>query len=518
MEVVVFDKLNWAKDPEILKAIGKEILYYSNKIVKINHYNISQDRFLVLTDESLYNFQKKKLKRKIEYNKIQGITYSKISSELFVVHGNEVEYDYYFQSHERNLVIKLISKFYEEQTGKPIKLCEANEKTLKNYVTGKKEKKKDSSYSKMDESKIIDTKKFLSENQFIEKKMRSTSNVSANEEKKIEDENPINIKTDMIFCKYQNLEKATIENFKIIKILGRGEYGKIFLVRFNNTKQYYAMKSIKKEYLVDKNEITTILVKKQIIQNLKFQFLIGCKACFQTDERIYFIMDLIEGESFSEYLLNNKSTEENQIKFFGAMIGLTLEYLHKNGITYRNLSPNDIIIQKDGYLKISDIKTNTLFNLKSNLLASKENTIYIPPEELSSKKNSKDGDWWIYGIILYQLFFGIPPFLNEDDKKTKELIERSELRFPKDSKASKAAKDLISKLLNKNPEKRLGHSKDFEDIKNHEFFQGFKFDDVINKKMKSKYLPKIGNIITDKEKKIVVSYEELVNSKILKVS
>ena len=77
---------------------------------------------------------------------------------------------------------------------------------------------------------------------------------------------------------------------------------------------------------------------------------------------------------------------------------------------------------------------------------------------------------------------------------------------------------MISKLLNKNPEKRLGHSKDFEDIKNHEFFQGFKFDDVINKKMKSKYLPKIGNIITDKEKKIVVSYEELVNSKILKVS
>ena len=201
MEVVVFDKLNWAKDPEILKAIGKEILYYSNKIVKINHYNISQDRFLVLTDESLYNFQKKKLKRKIEYNKIQGITYSKISSELFVVHGNEVEYDYYFQSHERNLVIKLISKFYEEQTGKPIKLCEANDKTLKNYVTGKKEKKKDSSYSKMDESKIIDTKKFLSENQFIEKKMRSTSNVSANEEKKIEDENPVNLKTDMIFCK-----------------------------------------------------------------------------------------------------------------------------------------------------------------------------------------------------------------------------------------------------------------------------------------------------------------------------
>ena len=85
MEVEFFDNLKWARDPDILQYIGKEILYYSNKIIKINHFNISQDRFLVLTEESLYNFQKKKLKRKIEYNKIRGITYTKTSPELFVI-------------------------------------------------------------------------------------------------------------------------------------------------------------------------------------------------------------------------------------------------------------------------------------------------------------------------------------------------------------------------------------------------------------------------------------------------
>ena len=518
MEVVVFDTLKWAKDPDILKIIGKEILYYSNKVVKINHYNISQDRFLVLTDESLYNFQKKKLKRKIEYNKIQGITYSKISPELFVVHGNEVEYDYYFQSLERNLVIKLISKFFEEQTGKIIKICEVNEKTLKNYVTGKKEKKKDSSNTKMDLSKLIDTKKFLNENQFIEKKIRTASNIGLTEEKKIEDEKPIVIKTNMIFCKNENMQKATLENFKIIKIIGRGEYGKVFLVRFNNTKEYYAMKSIKKEYLFNKSDIDTVLKKNQIVQKLNFEFLIGCCACFQTEERIYFIMNLIEGENFSDYLLNNNSTEENQIKFFGAIIGLTLEYLHKNGIAYRNIRPNDIIIQKDGYLKISDFKISNLFHIKSNCCIYKESIEYIPPEELIIKKNTGIGDWWVFGIILYELFFGIPPFFSDDEKKLRELIEKSELRFPKDSKASKSAKDLISKLLNKNPEKRLGYMKDFDDIKNHEFFKGFNFGDILNKKMKSNYLPKIENIILDKEKKVEVPYEELINSKILKIS
>ena len=115
MDVFVSDELKWAKDPEILKIIGKEILYYSNKIDKINNLNFRQGRNLVLTDESLYNFEKKKLKRKIEYNKIKGITYSKINSELFIVHGNEVQHDYYFQSHDRNLIINISSIFYEEE-------------------------------------------------------------------------------------------------------------------------------------------------------------------------------------------------------------------------------------------------------------------------------------------------------------------------------------------------------------------------------------------------------------------
>ena len=143
MEVYVYDNLNWAKDKDILTKINnKEILYYSNKIIKINHFNISQERILVLTDEALYNFQKKNLKRRIKYNQIRGITYSKLCKE-FVVHGSDDEYDYLFQSSDRNLLISLIAKFYQEQTnGQILKICEVNEKTLKNYVTGKKDKKK----------------------------------------------------------------------------------------------------------------------------------------------------------------------------------------------------------------------------------------------------------------------------------------------------------------------------------------------------------------------------------------
>ncbi len=142
MEPVNYDNLNWANDKEILSLIKDETLYYSNKIQKINHYNISQERCLILTTEALYNLQKKKLKRRIRYEEIKGITFTKLSSE-FVVHGCEGEYDYHFQTPDKNAVICLIAKFYEDQTNTNIRICEIPEKSLKNYVTGKKEKKKD---------------------------------------------------------------------------------------------------------------------------------------------------------------------------------------------------------------------------------------------------------------------------------------------------------------------------------------------------------------------------------------
>ena len=141
MEESPYDILNWSQDKDILNIIKNETLYYSNKIQKINHYNISQERYIVLTNEALYNIQKRKLKRKIKYNEIKGITFTKLSNE-FVVHGIEGEYDYHFESQDKNIIICLIAKFYEEQTNSNLMLCEVPEKSVKNYVTLKKEKKK----------------------------------------------------------------------------------------------------------------------------------------------------------------------------------------------------------------------------------------------------------------------------------------------------------------------------------------------------------------------------------------
>ena len=158
------------------------------------------------------------MKRKIKYNEILGITFTKLSQE-FVVHGLDDEYDYYFQSPEKNILICLIAKFYQEQTNSPLKICEVPEKILKNYVTLKKEKKKDGSNSKMDQNYLINTNSFIKENIRTEKKLRllSMDNLSDSD-----DENQKKNKIQIVFFKKAEFSEFQLEDFQIMKILGRG--------------------------------------------------------------------------------------------------------------------------------------------------------------------------------------------------------------------------------------------------------------------------------------------------------
>lgn len=511
MEQEFYDYLNWSKDKEILSIIGNETLYYSNKIQKINHYNISQERFLVLTDQALYNIQKKKLKRKINYSEIRGITFTKLSSE-FVVHGNEAEYDYYFQSPEKNILICLIAKFYEEKTNTPLKICEVPEKCLKNFVTGKKEKKKDFIYSKMDENYLINTNSFIKENIRTEKKLRllSKENLSDSDE-----DNPEKEKTVIIFSKIEIESVIKLEDFQIMKILGRGAFGKVYLAQYKPSKEYYAIKSIKKEALVDENQLYKNINDSKI-QNFDFPFLVGVNLCFTTDDRIYFVMSYIHGEDlYTSVRLNEQKFDENQVKFYAVIIGLTIDYLHKCGIILKDLRLDNIIIDKNGYLKITDFKMSQMFKINSNFILMKETSEFLAPEVISSNTVKKESDWWSYGIILYQLLYGIPPFYSNNDNNIKSQIIKNELRFPKNSNISEKAKNLLKLLLKKDPSERLGSSDGFDEIKKHKFFEDINIENILNKKVEPDYKPEVVGILKTKENNVEFTYEDLINSKIL---
>ena len=297
----VFDSLNWANDKEIQEMIKDEKLYFSGMITKINHYGMSQERNIILTNKALYSIKKKDLRRRISYKDIRGITYSKLTFE-FVVHGNDDEYDYQYIHQDRNLIICFIAIFYQEVAYKPIQLCEVEEKTLKNYVTQKKEKKKDNSFSKMDTKYLIDTADFINQN--IKEISLQDSNVDSKEDKK---------RKNTIFSKHKTIKTVELNDFQIMKVLGRGSFGKVCLVQYKPTKEYYAMKSLKKDVLLDNDQVESTILEKKILQSLDHPFLVGMIFCFQTEERIYFIMPFIRGGELFQHLRTEKFFKEDKV-------------------------------------------------------------------------------------------------------------------------------------------------------------------------------------------------------------
>ena len=475
----ISDSLNWANDKEIQEIIKDEKLYFSGMITKINHYGMSQERSIILTNKALYNMKKKTLRRRISFTDIRGITYSKLTFE-FVVHGNDDEYDYQYIHQDRDLIICFIAIFYQQEAFKPIQICEVEEKTLKNFVTQKKEKKKDNSYSKMDTKFLIDTADFINQN--LKEIPGKDTKIDPKEEKR---------RKNTIFSKHKTIKTVELDDFQIMKVLGRGSFGKVCLVQYKPTKEYYAMKSLKKDVLLDQDQVESTILEKKILQSLDHPFLVGMVFCFQTEERIYFIMPFVRGGELFQHLRTEKFFKEDKARFYAASIGMALDYLHNHGIIYRDIKPENILIGEDGYLKLIDFGMAKMVQGNEKATSFCGTPEYLAPEIITGEGHNRAADWWSYGILLFEMLCGIPPFYCENTERMYDLITNAELRFPKRVPVSDNAKDLIKKLLIKRQDKRLGNSKGFEEIKSHPFFQGFDFDALFNKKMEAPFIPKL---------------------------
>ena len=521
--VKINDLLNFTNDYDIQTIIEDERIYYSGLLKKINHYGLSQERQLILTDSALYNLKKKVLKRKIEYVNILGITYSTTSLEL-VIHGNDDEYDYQYNSRDRVFIICIIAYFYHENMQSNLKISESKDKSLKKYVTTKKEKKKNPEFSRMNEKQLIDTSLFLQNNkkfyedEDIDKRLASICH-NTEEEKSNNNNNiidTINKRTELttIFSKHKTVKTVSLEDFEIKKILGRGTYSKVCLVEYKPTKEIFAMKTLKKDVLLDQEQVQSTLLEKKILQTLDHPFLVGMIFCFQTEERIYFVMPFVRGGELFQHLREKKLFSEYEVKFYSACIGLALDYLHKNNILYRDLKLENILIDDDGYLKLIDFGLAKILEKDEKTMSFCGTPEYLAPEVISRDGYNFSADWWSYGILIYEMLCGIPPFYNENTSDMFELILNSNLRFPKKVVLQDVTKDFISKLLIKNQILRLGAKGGFDEIKTHSFFNGFNFDDLLSKKIIAPFLPQVSNELDVRNFDDVYTSEDIAQSAI----
>ena len=479
-----YDFLNLSQNHAVKSNITRdEEIQFTDKINKKDNYFWAQERNIIITNKAIYNLKKFQLKRRIDIKALIGITISKNSDE-FVLHCKDLDYDYHFSSPRRKIILDILSNNYKAIFSQELKLFELPEKNLKEYVTTKEEKEKQNTYTRMPKNaNTLNIKDYLFGNQSKTEINKNQSNIKQKH-------------------KFQNI-KVNYNDFEIIKVIGRGYIGKILLVKYKNDGKYYAMKMMRKDQIISEELQENILLEKNILIEAQCEFILSLSFFFQTNERIYYLTPFIKGGDLYHKLKTDKFFKEDLVKFYSAQIAVALQYLHDLGIVYRDLKPENILLNDDGYIKLCDfgaaIKLHGV-EKNYNFAGSPE---YASPEMINYLGHTVMTDWWSFGILIYEMLYGFTPFFNLDKDRMYDLIINGSISFPQyfnsnnengekiiEYKVSDEAKNLINKLLEKDPGKRLGRE-GFEEIKKDPFFYGINFDGLKNKKHKALFIPNI---------------------------
>ena len=281
---------------------------------------------------------------------------------------------------------------------------------------------------------------------------------------------------------------ATLEDFKQLKILGQGSFGKVVLVKNENNNKLYAMKILDKKYIVKKNQVSHTRTERAMLEKLKHPFIVRLNYAFQDSKRLYFLTEFLQGGELFFHLRRNSGYKEKAVRFYMCQILLALEYMHNNNYIYRDLKPENILIDKEGNIKLTDFGLSKIMPPDEKTTYTMCGTAeYLAPEILFGKGYDKTCDWFSFGVVLFEMFCGYHPFKSKGQKIDPNIYLRKTY-IP--DKVGKTARDLIEKLFVSNPKKRLGY-KSSDEVKNHPFFKGIDFDKVLRKEYKPPFIPNL---------------------------
>merc|ERR1712050_716380 len=241
----------------------------------------------------------------------------------------------------------------------------------------------------------------------------------------------------------------------MLKVIGRGSFGKVMQVRRKGDAAIYAMKILKKKAIIQRNQVEHTLAERKILEALKHPFLMNLRFAFQTETKLYFVLDYYTGGELFFHLKKKRRFRENEARIMVAEVGMALGHLHSLDVIYRDLKPENILLDHSGHVCLTD------FGLSKDLGPDNEDAHtfcgtpeYLAPEIVMNLGHGKAVDWWALGILLYELTVGIPPFYSQNVNEMYRKIQEAPLLFPPN--LSNACKELITKLLERDPKKRLG--------------------------------------------------------------
>uniref|UniRef100_A0A665X7S5 Ribosomal protein S6 kinase n=1 Tax=Echeneis naucrates TaxID=173247 RepID=A0A665X7S5_ECHNA len=298
-----------------------------------------------------------------------------------------------------------------------------------------------------------------------------------------------------------HVERVGIENFELLKVLGTGAYGKVFLVRKvsgHDAGKLYAMKVLKKATIVQKAKTAEhTRTERQVLEHIRQSpFLVTLHYAFQTDTKLHLILDYVNGGELFTHLVQRVRFKEQEVALYSGEIVLALEHLHKLGIVYRDLKLENILLDSHGHIVLTDFGLSKEFDQVERAFSVCGTIEYMAPEIVEGGESGHDKavDWWSLGVLMYELLTGGSPFTVDGDENSHtdiaKRISKKDPPFPKDM--GPLAKDLIQRLLIKDPKKRLGSGPNgAENVKKHALYQKINWEDLAAKKVPAPFKPVI---------------------------
>lgn len=230
--------------------------------------------------------------------------------------------------------------------------------------------------------------------------------------------------------------------------LGHGSFGDVFLVTKQNTGKLYAMKVLKKDRIMERNLIKYAVTERNVLTYIKHPFIVSLKFAFQTASKLFLILEYCAGGDLSSQLMRDKRFSEARAKIYLCEIILALEELHRHDIIYRDLKPDNIVIDKDGHVLLTDFGLSKEGILDNNAAKSFCGSLaYLAPEMIKRKGHGKAVDWYLLGVVFYEMVVGVPPYFSPNKDELLNNIQNSKLKIP--SFLSNEAKELIKDVINK---------------------------------------------------------------------
>ena len=410
---------------------------------KKNNYQETEEKYMVHTSQ-IYDKWIDVINKNINYAKFWDKVKSKFNNIKSQIdeYLNELKYD----------------KFHLDSITGDIKLYDINGKLKTIEIEAEENEEEEEEYEENNNNKI--------------------HNIEEN--KNINDTNIKNInKNSEILNEDASLKQGiTFDSFEVLSLLGTGSFGKVCKVRLKKTNEIFAMKILNKDFLIKHKLLKYAISECNVLKKSKSPFIITLHYAFQTPENLYMVIDYCPGGDLN-FHIQLEIFEEEEAKFYISELILAIEYLHNHNILYRDLKPENILISSDGHIKLADFglaKENANNNFSKSFCGSPN---YLSPEMVRRQGATKSTDIYGIGAVLYEMISGITPFYGNDLRTLYNSIVKKQLLFPEFF--SDTIKDLLKKLLEKNPKKRIGLT---EDVKKHKFFKDIEWNELEFKRIK----------------------------------